>query len=212
MLAPHIHAATFGDRVVLLDVEADRYRLISGDAARVVVAELERHQISDTIMTAALFKAGIFVAEPTGPAHARRPMPAIPAGRLPDRVPSKRAILPTLRALLSARFRLRRWGLARTLAQASARAPATRSVDVDIAAITVAAVFARARVLIPLSRACLPDSLALFELLKRAGSRATLVIGVRLDPFLAHCWVQTDQFILNDDPDSVLAYTPILAL
>jgi hypothetical protein len=39
-----------------------------------------------------------------------------------------------------------------------------------------------------------------------------VVIGVRMHPFMAHCWVQRDEVVLSDDLDSVATYTPILIL
>jgi hypothetical protein len=38
------------------------------------------------------------------------------------------------------------------------------------------------------------------------------VFGVNLDPWSAHCWVQCEQFVLNDDPEIVASYIPILAV
>ncbi len=38
---------------------------------------------------------------------------------------------------------------------------------------------------------------------------ALLVIGVRAQPFTAHSWVQSGNFVLNDTPDEVARYTPI---
>jgi len=38
------------------------------------------------------------------------------------------------------------------------------------------------------------------------------VIGIRPDPFLAHCWVQHKGLVLNDDIDNVRTFTPILVI
>jgi hypothetical protein len=62
-------------------------------------------------------------------------------------------------------------------------------------------------------RACLFDSLALGEFLFRFGIAANIVIGVKLSPFFsAHCWVQYENVVFNDDPATVASYKPILTL
>jgi hypothetical protein len=40
---------------------------------------------------------------------------------------------------------------------------------------------------------------------------ADLLIGVRIQPFVAHSWVQTQGFALNGLPEYLGAYTPILS-
>jgi hypothetical protein len=38
------------------------------------------------------------------------------------------------------------------------------------------------------------------------------VIGVRTQPFGAHSWVQNGAVVLNDTPERVSSFTPILAV
>jgi len=59
---------------------------------------------------------------------------------------------------------------------------------------------------------CLVKSLALTRFLFRSGCPASLVIGVRQDPFTAHCWVQHGGLVLNDEIDQVRKFTPIFVL
>lgn len=47
-------------------------------------------------------------------------------------------------------------------------------------------------------RDCLPRSLALFRFLRRMGLAARHVIGVELDPFAAHAWVEVEGNVVND--------------
>jgi len=63
----------------------------------------------------------------------------------------------------------------------------------------------------PVNR-CLPRSMALASCLYRAGFGVQLVMGVRLRPFAAHCWVQDDATVLNDTPEEVATFTPIFVL
>lgn len=69
------------------------------------------------------------------------------------------------------------------------------------------------RVAIPLGEVdnCLARSLGFRMLAFRRGYRPTLVIGVKLDPFAAHCWVQTGTRVDNDSVERVRHFTPILA-
>ncbi|MDQ2762376.1 MAG: lasso peptide biosynthesis B2 protein, partial [Pseudomonadota bacterium] len=62
------------------------------------------------------------------------------------------------------------------------------------------------------SRECLSRSLAFRKLALRRGYRPSLVIGVKLDPFAAHCWVQTGGRVDNDTLDRTRLYEPILVL
>jgi len=59
---------------------------------------------------------------------------------------------------------------------------------------------------------CLPRSIALALGLAAHCVRAHVVIGVRIAPFGAHCWVQAGNEILNESVEEVLLYTPILAI
>lgn len=57
---------------------------------------------------------------------------------------------------------------------------------------------------------CLNDSLALVHFLACQGFFAQWVIGVRVHPFCAHSWVQHAGVVLNDVPERVRSYRPIL--
>ena len=61
-----------------------------------------------------------------------------------------------------------------------------------------------------LHRACLLDSLTLVNFLAGYGVYPEWVFGVRTAPFDAHCWVQQGEVLLNDVPDRILQYSPIL--
>lgn len=74
------------------------------------------------------------------------------------------------------------------------------------------ALFMRARQLVPARDSCLPDSMALLHFLRTRNMACRLVLGVRLDPFEAHCWVQDHDMILGDTHERVACFTPILQL
>lgn len=59
---------------------------------------------------------------------------------------------------------------------------------------------------------CLNRSLALLQLCYRRGSTPTFVIGVRTNPFVAHCWVQQGDLVLNDRSEHARLFARIFAL
>lgn len=63
---------------------------------------------------------------------------------------------------------------------------------------------------LPVEGECLVRSSMLMRFLHRRGLRADWVFGVRLYPFMAHCWVQIDDVCLNDDVERLAAYTPLM--
>lgn len=69
--------------------------------------------------------------------------------------------------------------------------------------------FQHARRFVPILGNCLADSLALMRWLGKLGTDATLVFGVKLDPFAAHCWVQSEGVLLNDRPERIQRFTPV---
>lgn len=60
----------------------------------------------------------------------------------------------------------------------------------------------------PLDR-CLPRSLATAHRMLDRGIAPTLVLGVKLGPFEAHCWVQHGATLVNDRIDNVRRFVPI---
>lgn len=59
---------------------------------------------------------------------------------------------------------------------------------------------------------CLNDSLTLIHFLANQGLFPQWVIGVRVHPFGAHSWVQNGDVVLNDLPERVRRYQPILVV
>ncbi len=59
---------------------------------------------------------------------------------------------------------------------------------------------------------CLNDSLMLVHFLACQGIISSWVIGVSVHPFCAHSWVQSEGVVLNDLPEHVRRYRPILVV
>lgn len=72
--------------------------------------------------------------------------------------------------------------------------------------------FSRSALLFSPADRCLPRSIAFFKLCQRRKIPTALVLGVRINPFTAHCWVQSDTHVLNDSVENIRLFTPILAV
>lgn len=59
-------------------------------------------------------------------------------------------------------------------------------------------------------RNCVLYALALLEFLAMEGLYPPWIFGIETGPFTAHCWVQEGSVVVNDSPDHVRRYTPIL--
>lgn len=73
-------------------------------------------------------------------------------------------------------------------------------------------IFRRLRPLYPRPYLCLFDALALVEFLACRGHYPAWVFGVQLEPFGAHCWVQIDERVLNEETEYAREFTPIMAV
>lgn len=72
--------------------------------------------------------------------------------------------------------------------------------------------FEQARLLRSAADRCLPRSIALALCLAARKCRVHVVLGVKLAPFAAHCWVQDGGAVLNDSLEEVQRYSPILVV
>lgn len=72
------------------------------------------------------------------------------------------------------------------------------------------AAFRSVRPFIPVPRVCLHDCLALLDWFGPSRAGTQLVFGVSAFPFAAHCWVQANGRVIDDHPESVSRFEPIL--
>ena len=210
---PDIGIALMDSRAVVLDVAADRYLQLGGRLAAALGAISRALASEDRNAVAALLDAG-YVVESDAVIQPIR-LPIRPARALPIGIASVAdlAFVALAAATLRTVAALRVHGFARTIDNARARKSRhPRLIDDEEAAVRVALAFAGARLAIPIKRVCLPDALTLFRLLTDSGIESSFVIGVKLDPFAAHSWVQTNATLLTDDLDVVAELTPIFAI
>ena len=210
-LHPGISFALVGDQAIFLDLRHDRYVALDETAADAFAALRSDCGCSGEAAKA-LLETGLFERPPM----AAKIVPAVittPDRDLPDYGgrPALPDVLHVWALSISYRRAVRRQPI-RTVIAKQRRLHADRTQRAGTATPALVQRFLRARALVPVKPVCLQDSLALRDWLAAHGAPSSLVLGVRLDPFAAHCWVQHGETVLNDAADRVAAYTPILVV
>jgi hypothetical protein len=237
-LSPHVHVCVAGKQVVLLDLERDKYLSLeqanpigrwvrgwpvplcgtpplteSGDSPAAGTSP-------ESGLLAKMISQGLLVTDPTigkeaAPVVAERPRVAMVEYDLNVR---PRTTFAQLCRLLSA-YAAAKWSLKYRPIKEVVRATGLRKrrlqpTNLEAGALRrLVTAFVYLRPLFYTAReACLLDSLTLVNFL--AGYRVfpQWVFGVKTDPFYAHCWVQHGDFALNDTPDYVRGFSPILVV
>jgi hypothetical protein len=213
-LAPGVHAVAVDQDLVLLDVAADAYFCLVGAGAVVTLGLGGAVRVSDPATLNTLLEAGLVVAgrksDPTHPPP--RPVASVSNGPAPRR-PTGGTVRRIIHAGLATSLDFRRLSFERMLAWAGRRPQGDtwRLASPSPALLAIAEEFARFRVWAPFDGACLKRSYMMLRYLRLRGHDAAWVIGVRTWPFMAHCWLQVGEVVL-DDHERLLPYHPILAV
>lgn len=216
-LRPGISFCRVGDRLIFLDIVADRYFCLSADAENSFVQLTAGADKPAPDGVAHLVAQGLLIERPDGVAPAPCIPPDDPEGSLLDGPLPRVGLLPVMTALHAigiARLRVKALGLNAVLAAIERRKGRISGVPMDRpahVARTVAA-FERASRIATALDDCLNQSVAVAARLLTQGLRPDLVLGVRLGPFNAHCWVQYKDQLVNDRLDMVRMFTPILVV
>lgn len=205
---------------VFLDIDADRYFLLSGHLERTFLAYASRNSLADETLKELAdrkilapcpadasiepafndslpTRSAIELSRPTGRFAARHV-----AEVWRDVWISRRLLkVRTLKNVVDATARYRNERVEPPVPRC---APPPQKHLLEHANI-----FRRARLYIPIEPRCLPDSLALIRFLARRQRYGSIIFGVTYEPFSAHCWVQTGNLILNDTLGNATSHTPI---
>lgn len=208
--------ALHGDDVILMDIDRDRYfalpRHMRDAFARVVdagsahepdlqcLAPLVDQQLLQSVETRKTYFRGAYQ-------HASTTLPAaeapIAAWLYVEAVFCRMCAAAWLRFLplhaIVARLQC-------------SKARATHAGRCQDDAARIAAAFTRVGNIIPIKDHCLPASLGLVTMLHHHSIPATLVIAVRTAPFASHCWVETDNQLVNEQFDTISGFSPILVV
>ncbi|HEU0094973.1 MAG TPA: lasso peptide biosynthesis B2 protein [Rhizomicrobium sp.] len=120
-------------------------------------------------------------------------------------------------AAVAGQLRARRWLRHRSIAnivsfleQERANAPGTQ--DDERHRQRIASAFVSSAMLLRAADQCLPRAIAAWRICQHHGIEAALILGIRVNPFAAHSWVQAGDAVIVGDYERVRLYTPILVL
>ncbi|MGY2736616.1 lasso peptide biosynthesis B2 protein [Sphingomonas sp. UYP23] len=203
-------------RLLFLDLRQDRYFCLAPDgeaAFRVLLAEdipdeRQREALDRLLSNGALrFRPGSPVPKPcSAPLAAETSLLDAPTI-----IPTTSSLGAAMIQLVAVPIELRLFGLAYVLRRTERR-KGEASGEPHGEARAVVAAFQRIGSIITAHDRCLPRSIAVARRLIALGHRPDLLIGVKLQPFKAHCWVQLGSVIVNERRDVTRAFTPILVL
>jgi hypothetical protein len=214
-ISPHLTACVAGDAIILLDLRRDRYsRAPAGIASQMrdwfsagggappkTVGEfLVRSGLTDEVELAAISAAADKIRIPRSVPEDVPPAPL-----------ARREAAGIASQVGATWLALRTRRLEPLIHDHRARRGVPSPTDPTICLSKLAA-YHRTRRLVPIRKNCLLDSLALDRWLGARTGPRRIVFGVTAEPFLAHCWLQTGDLLLNDHPDHVRRYAPILVV
>lgn len=208
-----------GERLLFLDLASDRY-LCLPPAIEACFIALSKGENADGAIMAYLRETRL-IERANSPDLGACPALAPPTSSLLDAaLPETRAILPAITRLALASASLKWRGFLAAVAGLAIRkdskrgaSPLANSSDGDsLVALRVAAAFDACDKLVGSRDKCLPRSLAAAHRMLDLGLPAHLVVGVRLNPFHAHAWVQWNDLLVNERIDATRAFTPILVV
>ena len=196
------------DRAIFLDVDGDRYFSLPSKLNQAFVAGLTRPEDVKDEDREHLIRLGIVSDTSTGSSPVRPRLGAPAQAIEPDN--PRRLLVPAAIAQSRMRFRLRRWSFARVIRAEQHRHKADHARAKAFEPSRLYASFCALSAWFGEEDQCLARALAFRMIAMKRGHDATLVIGVKLDPFAAHCWIQDGERLLNDRLERVRLFTPIL--
>lgn len=218
-LRPGLAACIANGRTAFLDTRADRYFCLppAMDARFQAILRASPLRLSEDDL-GALVKQGVLLASDTmalRSAITRYPSPDREAPLLRDRHLNLLAMAEAAIDRSVAIRDIQRQSLEHVLdtcrikverAQTRALPPIEGRLRSDLYAFQMSAR------LVTSFNQCLSSSIALTRFLSRRDHYPHLILGVRMAPFAAHAWVQSEDLVLNDTVDMASRYTPILVI
>lgn len=212
-LADHVHGVAVDGDLVLLDTEADVYFCLpAGDFTALVTGRTV--ETTPDALGASLCEA--LLASPAYPATDRADVPPQPrrtARAELDADPHLKATPATLRHLNAlarsvshVRRSVRRPFVERLGGASAARSTLTPTLLRDLA------VYRRLAPWLPIDGPCFFRSDMLRAYLAALGHGVVWCFGVRTWPFHAHCWLQVEDVVLDDEAERLAPYRPIVAV
>lgn len=206
----------YNQQTVFLDLPGDRYFRLGADDEQ----PFQYWARTGTIESAdarRLIDARVLTESATPSPSPTMTTVAVPSADYAQDADGEARLVDIGRGLLAQRRAtslLRRGRLASTVAaigreRKPRRAPAR---DPDAAVRRIAAAFSSTPLTMRKAQQCLPRALAAHALCRAAGAAPTLVFGVQLEPFAAHCWLQWNGAVIVGDLEQARMFVPILAV
>jgi len=199
-----------GGRAIFLDVDGDRYFHLPADLNAAFVGSIDNPASVGCEVRARLARLGVAI-EGTIASRPVRPQISLSTQAIePGNAGRFLAAAGIAQACM--RFRLRRWSFADVIGAERGRHCDDRRVIAISEPSNLYGSFRALEAWFGEEDQCLARALAYRMIALARGFDASLVIGVKLDPFAAHCWVQSGPLLLNDRLERVRLFTPILAI
>lgn len=230
-LSRHVHVCVAGNYAVVLDLRRDKYIGIGREhlpalAASVMgwpgATETETAPVrSADALLSQMVSTGVLTTDPAIGKEARSPaitLPQFPAIEADLEYRPRVTIRDVFRVLVAAAKAkaLLKWRPIETVVARVERRKqqqgAGREFDLAAARPLVEAFLYLRPLFFTSKDECLFDSLVLIELLARRRLFPLWLFGVSTQPFRAHSWVQAGDHVLNDQPERVSRFAPILVV
>jgi hypothetical protein len=214
-LREDLHWCLCGEQVVFLDIHADRYFClpVEGSAAflRAAAGDIDA---ADVATLGSLIDRQMLIEDPESSGVPPTVAVESVTGDLFEDylTPHALDVLEAFAAEIKASSLLRRKALGEILKAAAASTRIRRQPDGRRSLRRIVSATRAVSLVLRATDRCLVRALAVHATCRRHGLHPSLVFGVRLHPFGAHCWVQVDDKVLVGDFEQARLYTPILAL
>ncbi len=209
-LGEQVHAAHVETDVVLLDIVSDAYFCLVGARDHFRLGPGRQVEARPPQAADDLIAAGLLTAAPSSAFDCTPP--AVTRGLEGEtKAVTPWAFLDAASANIRAARAIAKLPFREVLAMAGPLAPGAFEVP-DARFLAEAGRFDRLSPWLPRAGLCLMRSLQQRLYLQRRGHHAAWVFGVRTWPFEAHCWLQAGTVVLDDQPDHVAGFTPILVV
>lgn len=212
-LAPGTGFCETGGELLFLDLARDKYLALRGED-RAAFERLRVGELNDSDAMTRLVDTKLLARcdGPTSLDPATIEVPSRDLASAADGRFSLRMAIAASLALHRARRGMRPDRISATIAEALRRRAGQDGPADDKAVEAVATSYAANRWINPVPQRCLIDALALDHILLSRGIASTLVFGVRLAPFRAHCWLQTTSAVLTGTAAEARNFVPILVV
>lgn len=201
------HLVTIGDDIVVLDAKANAYYCLPAASAAVRVGP-DGVTFEDPDLAEQFAQAG-FLTDAPGPARSLDPpRPVRDLGQRVAERPRLADVALILAAWLTMLPSYHLAGFSRLTRRRGPLDPDTSGPSDDV--VRLVSTFERVLPWLPFQGVCLYRAFLLRRVLRWRGHRTRWMFGVRTWPFLAHCWLQVGDVVLDDAAERLSAFSPIM--